>query len=51
MLETSLGAIARLRSLEIDVSPEPESNSLVLPSLAWPREGKIEIQSLYASYK
>jgi ATP-binding cassette, subfamily C (CFTR/MRP), member 1 len=50
MLETSLGAIARLRNLEIDVPPEPESNPLVLPPTLWPQDGRIEIENLYASY-
>jgi ATP-binding cassette subfamily C (CFTR/MRP) protein 1 len=51
MLETSLGAIARLRNLEIDLPPEPESNPLILPPPSWPREGRIEIENLCASYE
>jgi hypothetical protein len=51
MLETSLGAIARLRNLEIDLPPEAESNSLTLAPPSWPREGRIEIKNLNASYE
>jgi ATP-binding cassette subfamily C (CFTR/MRP) protein 1 len=51
MLETSLGAISRLRDLEMEVFPEHESNPVTLPPPLWPHEGRIEIENLSASYE
>ncbi|KAF2670819.1 putative multidrug resistance protein [Microthyrium microscopicum] len=50
-LETCLGAIARLRQLQIDVKPEqdPHGDCLYPPS-SWPFQGQVSIENLNASY-
>ncbi|KAK4139084.1 P-loop containing nucleoside triphosphate hydrolase protein [Dichotomopilus funicola] len=48
-LETSIGAVARIRRFNLDVEPE-EMFQLPPPHPAWPTEGGIEIERLTASY-
>lgn len=49
-METSLGAIARIKNFEHDTIPEdkPEENQTPAPS--WPRSGKIEFRGITAAY-
>ncbi|CEJ91550.1 hypothetical protein VHEMI07252 [[Torrubiella] hemipterigena] len=49
-LETSIGAVARLRafSQNTETEPVPESNTVTPPS--WPQRGVIDIQNIWASY-
>jgi hypothetical protein len=50
-LETSLGAISRLRQLEIDVKPEEDDDKVCFqPPKDWPSKGGVEIRGLNASY-
>lgn len=49
-LETSLGAISRLKSFEEDTELEDRKNDDVKPDKAWPMTGLIEIKSVDASY-
>ena len=49
-LETSLGAIARLKSFEAKVVPEEKPGEYVIPSETWPEAGAIEIREVSASY-
>lgn len=50
-LETSLGAIARVKSFETDTPREslPEENRE--PTEGWPRDGKVELKSLSSNYR
>ncbi|KAI8306326.1 ABC transporter, partial [Colletotrichum sp. SAR11_59] len=51
-LETSLGAISRLRTFEsktpVEPSPSPEEQAPLPPN--WPSEGRLEINNVTASY-
>jgi ATP-binding cassette subfamily C (CFTR/MRP) protein 1 len=50
ILETSLGAIVRLRNLETDVLPEDEAKDPLVPNYMWPAQGLIELRNVSASY-
>lgn len=50
-LETSLGAISRLRAFEQDVQPEDEVGKTQSPPPAWPARGAVEFANLSACYK
>ncbi len=50
-LETSLGAIARLRTFEQATPQEVEREGATEPPADWPARGAIEIRNLCASYK
>ncbi|EMD87527.1 hypothetical protein COCC4DRAFT_59390 [Bipolaris maydis ATCC 48331] len=49
-LETSMGAVHRLKSLECSVSPTVENRS-VLPPRSWPFRGHIKLDGVSASYR
>lgn len=49
-LETSLGALSRLRAFERDVLPEDKEGESQSPPPAWPTQGAIEFANLSASY-
>ncbi|KAK8091117.1 multidrug resistance protein [Apiospora phragmitis] len=49
-METSLGAVARTKSLEALVSPEEANDKVQSPPADWPREGRIEFRNISASY-
>ena len=52
LLETSLGAVNRLRSFSDDVPPESASDGqLTDPPLLWPSHGAIEIKNVSVSYE
>ncbi|KAK0616876.1 ABC transporter [Immersiella caudata] len=51
-LETSLGAISRLRAFQKDVKPEEKLGATVLdPPPSWPAQGAVELSHLSVSYK
>ena len=49
-LETSLGAIARLKNFENDTIPEDQPCESSEPSESWPQHGAIEFRNVSASY-
>ncbi|KAI1382387.1 ABC transporter [Hypoxylon crocopeplum] len=49
-LEISLGAIARIKSLEDEVVSEDRPSETSVPPETWPSSGEITLQSLTASY-
>ena len=50
-LETSLGAIARIRSFELKTPSEHQAEETFIPPRAWPVHGDIDITSLSVSYE
>jgi hypothetical protein len=50
LLETSLGAIARLKELEEHVAPEPAPLNPQQPPQSWPSFGNLEMKEVSASY-
>ena len=49
-LETSLGAIARLKNFELTTTPEDKPEESGTPPPLWPEKGKIEFRDVTASY-
>ncbi|KAI2473576.1 ABC transporter [Annulohypoxylon bovei var. microspora] len=49
-LEISLGAIARIKGLEDEVSPEDQPSETIVPPETWPSSGAIEFRDLTAAY-
>lgn len=49
-LETSLGAIARLRAMETNIPIEEREGETLVPALAWPQRGKIVLDDIVASH-
>jgi hypothetical protein len=49
-LETSIGAVARIRRFNEDVEPE-EKFELPAPHPSWPSHGGIELQHVSAAYR
>ncbi|KAI1209043.1 ABC transporter [Annulohypoxylon truncatum] len=49
-LEISLGAIARIKGLEDEVSPEDKPSETVVPPETWPSSGTVEFRSVSAAY-
>ncbi|KAI9148100.1 putative ABC multidrug transporter [Paramyrothecium foliicola] len=49
-LETSIGAIARLRAFHETVKPEDREGEVTFPPEEWPVQGKIELKGVSASY-
>jgi ABC-type bacteriocin/lantibiotic exporter with double-glycine peptidase domain len=49
-LETSIGAVARIRRFNMDVEPE-EKQPQPSPYPNWPSQGGIELQHVSASYR
>ncbi|CAK7207178.1 hypothetical protein SEUCBS139899_009986 [Sporothrix eucalyptigena] len=49
-LETSLGAVSRVRSFENDVPPEDSCTQALLPPPSWPSLGGIRFNHVSASY-
>lgn len=50
-LETSLGAIARVKSFEAETPSEHAAQEKTHPPLQWPSQGGIEFKHVFASYK
>lgn len=51
LMETSLGAVARIKNFEHDVTPEDKPEESYIPSTNWPSEGTIEFCGVTAAYK
>lgn len=51
MLESSLGAIARLKSFEEGTESEDKSRETFIPGSDWPNTGAIELRNVSAFYK
>ncbi|RJE27116.1 ABC transporter transmembrane region [Aspergillus sclerotialis] len=49
-LETSLGAIARLRNMEQTVKSEHQEGEDSIPPETWPEQGAVELKNISASY-
>jgi len=50
MLETSIGAVSRIRAFAIECPIETRQNTMTVPP-KWPTEGKIEFINISASYR
>ncbi len=50
-LETSIGAIARLKTFSATVKPENQDHEDVIPAEEWPQKGEIKIENVSASYE
>lgn len=50
-LETSIGAIARLKTFSETVRPEEKEDEDVVPPEQWPRHGLVELKGISASYR
>lgn len=50
-LETSIGAIGRLRTFNESVEPEDKEEEELVPAENWPSKGQIELQGVSASYE
>ena len=50
-LETSLGAISRLRSFERNTASEDQPEETTVPPPNWPTRGQIELYNVSASYE
>ena len=50
ILETSIGAVSRLKSFSEKVQPEDLEGEDFVPPPEWPPHGQIEIQNVSASY-
>jgi len=51
MLETSLSAVARVRSFERDTPNENQPQESMEPSSDWPQNGEVELHNVNVSYK
>ncbi|POS73509.1 hypothetical protein DHEL01_v208095 [Diaporthe helianthi] len=49
-LETSIGAIARLKNFNETVKPEEKDHETVFPPESWPQHGALEFEGVSASY-
>ncbi|GKZ96816.1 hypothetical protein AnigIFM59636_011334 [Aspergillus niger] len=49
-LETSIGAIARLKAFKENVKPEDTDSEDIIPSEQWPQSGEVELKGVSASY-
>ncbi|KAI0602863.1 ATPase-like protein [Biscogniauxia sp. FL1348] len=50
-LETSIGAVSRLKNFSEKVKPEDQDGENILPPPEWPLRGAIEIRGVSASYE
>lgn len=50
-LETSIGAIARLKSFSEKVKPENRDNEDIVPPEQWPQSGVVELKGVSAKYE
>ncbi|KAG6354150.1 hypothetical protein INS49_004754 [Diaporthe citri] len=49
-LETSIGAIARLKTFSDDVKPEDRGEEDIIPPEQWPLTGEVELRGVSAAY-
>jgi len=50
-LETSIGAISRLKSFNETIKPEDKEVEDIIPSKQWPHSGVIELKGVSADYE
>ncbi|TDZ14677.1 ABC transporter FUM19 [Colletotrichum orbiculare MAFF 240422] len=50
LLETSIGAVARLKSFSEDTPREASTREVVVPPASWPEKALVEIKGVSASY-
>jgi ABC-type multidrug transport system fused ATPase/permease subunit len=50
-IETSIGAVSRLKKFSEQVKSESEGDEVVVPTTEWPLEGGIQITGVSASYR
>lgn len=50
LLETSLGAVNRLKTFSEKITPESQPGEDIIPEVTWPYKGEIEIKDVSASY-
>jgi hypothetical protein len=50
-IETSIGAVSRLKKLSEQVKSESKEDEVVVPTTEWPLEGGIQITDVSASYR
>lgn len=50
-LETSIGAIARLRAFSDNVKSEERKEEVIRPTEDWPQKGRIEFKGVSATYE
>jgi ABC-type multidrug transport system fused ATPase/permease subunit len=50
-LETSLGAISRLKAFQEDVKPEDQDGEDLIPPKNWPSVGSIQVRDVFATYE
>ena len=50
-LETSLGAIARLKTFNETVHPEDRDDEDIIPPVEWPQSGMVELKGISAGYE
>jgi ATP-binding cassette subfamily C (CFTR/MRP) protein 1 len=50
ILETSIGAVTRLKQLELEVKPEDLPSESVIPPSSWPKTGSVVYEGVYAGY-
>ncbi len=51
MLETSIGAVSRIRKFEIETRSEVRRAANPDPIASWPQSGAIEMENVTASYE
>jgi ATP-binding cassette subfamily C (CFTR/MRP) protein 1 len=51
LLETSLGAVARLRNFEAETEQENKPDENIEPPSNWPQRGEIVFRNLIAGYR
>ncbi|KAJ4299500.1 hypothetical protein N0V90_004745 [Kalmusia sp. IMI 367209] len=50
-LETSIGAVSRLKTFNDKVIPEDREGEDIIPPISWPHQGAIELRDVSATYK
>jgi ABC-type multidrug transport system fused ATPase/permease subunit len=50
-LETSLGAISRLKTFNENVKPEDKGDEDIIPPEQWPQSGVVDLECISASYE
>ena len=50
-LETSIGAIARLKTYNEDTKPEDRCEEDIVPHEQWPQSGAVDFKGVSAAYK
>ena len=51
MLETSIGAVSRVKAFSTETESEALPSEIVVPPENWPSKGLIEFRNVSASYK